>query len=80
MSYERKGYHGPRTFEGKSQTDPANRPPWFTEHIASIPDVGRRLLEEYSDVAPAEVLPHVTRVVSKEIGHGVEKISLLSKR
>ena len=77
MSIERKGYHGPSTFEGKSQTDPANRPPWLTEQIASIPEVGRRLLEEYSGVAPAEVLPHVTRVVRKS-GTVVEKINLLS--
>ena len=78
MSTERKGCHGPSTFEGKSQIDPNNRPAWFTEQITSIPEAGRRLLEEYSGVAPEEVLPHVIRVVSKKVEHGVDEINLLS--
>ena len=69
MSTEREGYHGPSTFEGKSQVDPNTRPAWFTEVIDSIPDVGRRLLEDYSGIAPEQVLPHVIHVVSTLLPH-----------
>ncbi|KAI9813674.1 MAG: hypothetical protein M1827_003745 [Pycnora praestabilis] len=58
MSAERKGYHGPSIFEGKSQVDSTARPAWFTENIESIPESGRRLLENYSEILPEQVLPH----------------------
>lgn len=64
MATERQGHHGPSTFEGKSLVDPNTRPAWFTEVVESIPDVGRRLLEDYSGIAPKEVLPHVIHIVS----------------
>ena len=64
MSTERKGYHGPDVFDGKSQLDSSVRPTWFTEHIETIPDVGRQLLEEYSGISHEEVLPHVIAIVS----------------
>ena len=59
---ERKGHHGPDTFEGKSQVDPAARAAWFKEDVTSIPDDGRRLLEEYSGIPPDDVIPHVLKI------------------
>ena len=63
MSSERKGHHGPSTYDGISQVDPTTRPAWFTEHVSSIPDEGRRLLEQYSNIPPEQVLPHVIAIV-----------------
>ena len=63
MSAERKGYHGPSTFDGKSQTDSASRPAWYQENVESIPDAGRQLLEIYSGIPPEQVLPHVIAIV-----------------
>ncbi|MCJ1381174.1 hypothetical protein MMC17_004283 [Xylographa soralifera] len=62
---QRKGHHGPSIFDHKSQVDPTARPAWFTEHIESIPDAGRRLLEQYSGIPPDQVLSHVIAVRDK---------------
>ncbi|MCJ1434882.1 hypothetical protein MMC27_004252 [Xylographa pallens] len=62
---KRKGHHGPSIFDRKSQLDPTARPAWFTEHIKSIPEAGRRLLEQYSGIPPDQVLPHVVAVRDK---------------
>ncbi len=59
MASERRGYHGPRNFEGQCQSDPSAKVAWYTETISSIPAAGRQLLEEYSSIPPDQVLPHV---------------------
>lgn len=69
MSSGKKGHHGPSIFDGKSQVDPTIRPAWFTEHVESIPEAGRRLLEGYSGIPPDQVLPHVIAVVSIQLSY-----------
>lgn len=65
MSAERKGHHGPSTFDGKSLVDSVSRPAWYTKHVESIPDAGRHLLEVYSGIPPERVLPHVLAIRDK---------------
>ena len=55
----------PSIFDNKSLVDHTARPAWFTEHIETIPEAGRRLLEQYSGIQPDLVLPRVTAVVSR---------------
>ncbi|KAL6713339.1 hypothetical protein ACLMJK_008804 [Lecanora helva] len=62
MSTTRTGHHGPMTYDGQSQTDTAQKVPWYTENITSIDPAGRKLLEQYSKIAAEEVLPHVLRI------------------
>ena len=66
MAAGRTGHHGPSMFEGKSLVDPGARPAWFTEHIETIPDAGRQLLEDYSGIPSEQVLPHVIAIVGHE--------------
>ena len=39
------------------------RPAWFTENVTEIPANARTLLEQYSHIAPDQVLPHVIEQV-----------------
>ncbi|MCJ1287312.1 hypothetical protein MMC26_006660 [Xylographa opegraphella] len=64
-SIHREGHHGPSVFDNRSQLDPTARPAWFTEHIETIPEAGRRLLEQYSGLPPEQVLSHVIAVRDK---------------
>ena len=48
-------------------SEEANHKPkaaWFTEDVTEIPPSARELLEQYSNIAPDEVLPHVIEQVS----------------
>ena len=65
MSTERKGYHGPSSFEGHCQTDASSKVAWYSENITSIPATGRQLLEDYSGISPEQVLPHVLALRDK---------------
>ncbi|KAL2045828.1 hypothetical protein ABVK25_012033 [Lepraria finkii] len=65
MTTERKGYHGPSTFEGQPQCSPSSKPPWYNANITSIAASGRSLLESYSDIPAADVLPHVLALRDK---------------
>ena len=69
MAADRKGHHGPSTFDGKSQVDYVSRPAWYTEHVESIPNEGRHLLEVYSGIPPERVLPHVVAIVRSPLRH-----------
>lgn len=40
------------------------KPAWFTEDVSEIPANSRQLLEQYSHIAPDQVLPHVVEQVS----------------
>ncbi|KAJ6572226.1 hypothetical protein B0H19DRAFT_1256125 [Mycena capillaripes] len=65
MAAERKGTHGPSSYEGKSLTDSENKVGWYEENITEISPEGRMLLEEYSGIPLDEILPHVLRVRDK---------------
>lgn len=65
MSSERKGHHGPATFDGQSQTDSNQKVPWFTANITSITPAGRKLLEEYSHIPADQILSHVLAIRDK---------------
>ena len=61
----RQGYHGPTTYEGKTQsgtTGEGERVGWYDATVTSIPDEGRELLESYSGLAADDVLPHVVAI------------------
>ena len=62
MTAKRKGHHGPITFSDQSLNNSSARVAWYHEHVASIPDAGRKLLEKYSGIPPNQVLSHVLEI------------------
>jgi hypothetical protein len=65
MNAVRQGYHGRSTHERDPQTGSDSNVGWYQEHITSLPEAGRKLLEEYSGIPSDEGLPHVHYIRDK---------------
>ncbi|KAK0511129.1 hypothetical protein JMJ35_006681 [Cladonia borealis] len=55
--------HGPAVFEGQPAVDAVLKQAWYAENVDSIPESARLLLEQYSNLEPEEVVPHVVTMM-----------------
>ena len=57
-------HHGPTIFEAQPAFDAMSKQARYTENVDSIPEGARLTLEQYSNLEPEEVVPHVVTMVN----------------